>query len=411
MISDPRHQLLDVYAAALRAVEGRRLVHDYLGRQRLTAPVYLVAIGKAAPAMAQGAVEALGPQLQQGLVITKHGYGETMGMDPRLLLLEAAHPVPDAASLVAGAALLDFLQQAPAAATLLFLISGGASALVEVLPAGMDLGQWQAVNGWLLASGWDIARINRVRRALSRIKGGRLAGYLQGRTTYNLLLSDVPGDNPGTIGSGLLVAAEEEDRLTPFVGLPAHLSGVLPAAPPAWPDAKDFAPISTIILGSNHDACIAAVAAGHALGVQVYAAPGVLQGDATECGRAVAAQVRDGAPGLYVWGGETTVQLPPTAGRGGRCQQLALAAAEVIAGQNTIYLLAAGTDGSDGPTEEAGALVDGGTLERAALEGLSAADYLRRADAGTFLEASGDLIQTGPTGSNVMDLVLALKTA
>lgn len=408
MNPEPRRQLLDIYAAALQAVDGLRLVGDYLGQHVLPAPLYLLAIGKAAPAMAQGAQEALGPALQQGLVITKHGYGEPAGLDKGLRLLEAGHPLPDASSLAAGAALLDFLQQAPADANLLFLISGGASALVEVLPEGMGLAQWQAVNDWLLASGWDIGRINRVRRALSRIKGGRLAAHLQGRRTWNLLLSDVPGDDPATIGSGLLVAPVTADA-TPYAGLPAPLLNTLPE-PPASVAVESFTTITTEILGSNRDARIAAVAAAHALGLEVHAAPGLLQGDAAECGRTLASMLCDGPPGLYVWGGETTVQLPAEPGRGGRCQQLALAAAEVLAGRSDVFLLAAGTDGSDGPTEDAGALVDGGTLERAALDGFYAADCLRCADAGSLLEASGDLIQTGPTGSNVMDLVLALKT-
>jgi hydroxypyruvate reductase len=135
----------------------------------------------------------------------------------------------------------------------------------------------------------------------------------------------------------------------------------------------------------------------------------MLKGDARVAGAAIATRIKEGLPGLYLWGGETTVTLPPVPGRGGRCQTLALEAAVAIAGRQDCFLLAAGTDGSDGPGEDAGALVDGGTTARGAADCFDAQDALSRADAGTFLEASGDLLSTGPTGTNVMDVVFALK--
>lgn len=407
MPPQPRRLLLDIYAAALRAVDGRHAVRERLTRDAPAGPLLMVAIGKAASAMAVGAADALGGRLAAGLVITRHGYADPC--PPRTRVLEADHPLPGAASLAAGRTLLDFIAAAPPGAPFLFLISGGASALVEVLPPGVDTAQLHAANDWLLASGWDIGRINRVRRALSCIKGGRLAQRLAGHPVLNLLLSDVPGDDLAAIGSGLLVPPAEGGT-EPADSLPPWLQALVEAAPPL-PQAGDFGAIRSEILRGNGDARDAAAAAGRDLGLAVHQVPGLLQGDAAAAGRTLAREVLAGAAGLYVWGGETTVRLPPQPGRGGRCQNLALAAAEKLAGHDEIYLLAAGTDGSDGPGEDAGALVDGSTVERGRLECFDARESLARADAGGFLEASGDLIQTGPTGSNVMDLVLALKLA
>ncbi len=408
MNTDNRRLLLDIYAAALRAVDGRVVVRERLSRHVATRPIHVVAIGKAASAMMQGAIEALGEGIAAGLVITRHGYADAA--EHRIRVLEADHPLPGAASLAAGQALLDFIAATPADTPLLFLISGGASALVEVLPATLNAAQLQAANDWLLASGWDIGRINRVRRGLSCIKGGRLARHVAGRPVLNLLISDVPGDDPATIGSGLLVPARDAvpDAEAP-AQLPPWLAAQLAAAPPL-PVATEFSAIHTEILCSNRDARAAAVAAGQMRGLTVYRHDELIQGDAAAAGQALAQHVLTGPSGLHVWGGETTVRLPPRPGRGGRCQTLALAAAQVLA-DSPVVLLAAGTDGSDGPGEDAGALVDGETISRGELECFNARECLARADAGNFLEASGDLIQTGPTGSNVMDLVLALKRA
>lgn len=406
-MDDARQQLLRVYAAVLKAVDGAAAAHNRLVHAQVGQAVHLVAIGKAAVAMAHGACDALGDRLAAALVITKHGYGDPDWRDPRVTLLEAGHPLPDADSLTAGDRLLQFIQQAPADAPFVFLISGGASALVEVLPEGVGLEQLRAANEWLLGCGWDIARINRIRRALSCIKGGRLARHLGERPVLNLLLSDVPGDDPAVIGSGLLVPDPLLSSPLPD-GVPAWLRS-LAARTPAPPAA--VAAVTTEMLLSNRDARVAALAAAIANGWQVHAVPGLVTGDALERGRELAASLLAGPHGLYILGGETTVRLPAVPGRGGRCQALALAAAQLLSGHEECYLLAAGTDGSDGPTEDGGALVDGGTIARGALGGLDADECLARADAGSFLEASGDLIQTGPTGSNVMDVILALKMA
>lgn len=406
MTSDPRQSLLRIYHAALAAVHGQRCVANELVRYPLRGPIHLVAIGKAAAAMTEGALAVVGDQIVAGLVVTKHGHlTPALAVRPQLRLLEADHPLPGPASLAAGEALLRFLAAAPNTARFLFLVSGGTSSLVEVLPPELDLATYRRVNDWLLASGLDIGAMNRVRKRLSLIKGGRLLRYLHGRPARNLLISDVPGDDPGSIGSGLLVPQHTAAEMPPVPDWLAEL-----VATDGTADVEStFSDVEVKVIAGNRHALAAAVAAAGEMGLVARRQPRTLDGDATAAGWACAARLLEGEPGVYLWGGETTVRLPPNPGRGGRNQSLALAAALELAGHTGVYLLAAGTDGTDGPTEDAGALVDGGTLARGETEGLDAAGALAAADAGRFLEAAGDLVQTGPTGTNVMDLVIALK--
>ncbi len=399
MTDAPRQRLLQGFDSALAAVRGDRAVIRVLREASPSRPLRLLAMGKAAMAMAHGACEALGEQVRDGLVVTKHGYGGPLPTGLRLI--EAGHPVPDDDSLVAGQAALAMVDTLPDDAELLALISGGASALVEVLPPGMTLDDLRRLNQWLLASGLAIHQMNRIRQAVSCIKGGRLAARLGDRPARVLLISDVMGDDPALIASGPFHAPVATE-------LPADL-------PPAIRElldrfAQPFPPVPKVphqIIASNRLAREAVIR--DAGDMPVFDHGETLTGDAARTGERIVTELTTAVPGLHVWGGETTVTLPPSPGRGGRNQHLALAAAIAMAGRDDLWLLAAGTDGSDGPTSDAGALVDGGTVRRGERAGLSAADCLARADAGTFLEASGDLISTGPTGTNVMDLVLALK--
>jgi hydroxypyruvate reductase len=405
---DHRRNLLEIYRAALAAVEGRGAVRRHLQAHPLEGPLHLVAVGKAATSMTLGALDALGDQISDGLVICKHGHGDPeLERVGRLTYLESDHPVPGEQSLAAGRALVDYFDRAPDAARFLVLGSGGASSLVELLPEGCDLAWLQRLTDWLLSGGYDIGTMNRVRKAFSRIKGGRLRRWLRGRPALNLLISDVPGDDPAVVGSGLLV---------PDHGAPAPLPDELPDwARVQLHDTADVDSqedrVDTVLVARNADACAAAREAAVGLGYAVFADDGDLDGDAVEAAHALVAQLVADAPGLRIWGGETTVQLPEAPGRGGRNQHLALAAALELAGRNDMLLLAAGTDGTDGPGEDAGALVDGGTVRRGELHAGAAATCLARADAGTFLAAAGDLLQTGPTGTNVMDLALGLRLA
>lgn len=407
MAGDPRQTLLEVFLAALAAVSGRVRVHDFLARDAPSAPVYLIALGKAACPMAQGAHEALGDAIRDGFVVTKRGHAEPLPWP----VLEAAHPVPDESSLAAGEGLLRFAAAVPAAGHVLVLLSGGASALVERLPSGAGLDLLQRMNQWLLASGRDIAAMNRVRKRLSLIKGGRLAAQLAPRAVTCLAVSDVPEDDLRFIGSGPLVPDETAAR-EPVEDAPADVRSALLAAPALpRPDDPCFARVRTEIIARLADAKAAAARAAGARGLSAAVHPEFVEGEAVDTGGRLARAVLASAPGVVqIWGGETTVRLPPDPGRGGRNQTLALSAARVLQGRPGTLLLAAGTDGTDGPTTDAGALVDDETVARGAEAGFDADAALARADAGSFLEASGDLIQTGPTGTNVMDLVLGLRT-
>ena len=401
--------MLSIYSSALAAVHGKRCVEQYLSARRLVGEVYVVAVGKAADAMLHGARTALDGQVRAALLITKPGHvAATLKDIPGIAIIESGHPLPDEASLRAGQEMLNFISAAPNDAQLLFLISGGTSSLVEVLPEGVDLDDLQLANQWLLASGLDIHKMNVIRKRLSRIKGGQLAEYLHGRRVLQLLISDVPGDNPADIGSGLLMQDDDVSSLPSR--LPEWLKAKLNCYQPSVLEHAKFIGIETYIVASLSRALDAAAAQVNRLGYKVQLHTNPIIGNAAQVGRRLANELIERPPCVHLWGGETTVVLPPNPGRGGRNQQLALAAAEVIDGHNNICLLAAGTDGSDGSGGDAGALVDGGTILRGTEQGMNAADCLSRADAGSFLEKSGDLVNTGPTGTNVMDIVIGLKS-
>lgn len=400
-----RSQLLQLYRIALTAVSGESAVRHFLQRHPMRGACSLVAIGKPAAAMAKGAQQALGERLRRGLVITKQGHADPQLDRPGWLQLESSHPIPDERSLAAGEALLQFLAELPQGEPLLFLLSGGASALVEVLPPEMSGEQLRELNRWLLASALPISEMNAIRKRLSRIKGGKLIPYLQGRPCLQLMLSDVPGDALPVIGSGPLLVERYSAPIT--AALPPWLQTLLAGAPPIAVNQSEN--IESHIIASNDLARDALVAETRRSGLNLINQPGHFQGDVLELAVQFCETVLSGPQGLYLWGGEGSVLLPAHPGRGGRNQQLALAAARYLAGHDNVVLLAVGTDGSDGPTEDAGALVDGGTVQRGEWEGLDALAALEQADAGRFLEASGDLVHTGPTGTNVMDLVIAWK--
>ncbi len=404
-----RAQMLDIARAALAAVNGAAVVRRTLDGD--SCAVDLVAIGKAAVAMASGALRSTGVVVERGLVIAPHGLGRSeLAAHPNVRMITASHPLPDRHSLEAGRQLVDFVASAPPDGRLLFLISGGTSALVEQLPDGLTLTDWRRANAWLLGSGLAIDAVNVVRRGLSNLKGGRLARHLAGRSARVLLLSDVPGDRPCNIGSGLLVADPGPPLAPETLGLPSWLVRMLGRTVPG-PAADDpvFGRMDVQVVAGNRQALAGAEKRARELGFIPSIAPAPLSGDARAKGRQIAEALLAMPIGMIIYGGETVVTLPKQPGRGGRNQHFALAAAEVLAGHEGLFLMALGTDGRDGPTADAGALVDGGTLPRGAAAGLDAKTCLDRADAGRFLSASGDLIRTGPTGTNVMDLVIGLR--
>ncbi|MEN8170152.1 MAG: DUF4147 domain-containing protein [Pseudomonadota bacterium] len=400
-----RSQLLQLYRIALDAVSGEAAVTRFLHDNSINKKCSVVAVGKAAAAMAKGAQQELGEQLRAGLIITKRGHSDPRLDTGRIVQMESAHPVPDLSSLTAGNALLEFLATLPANEPLLFLLSGGASSLVEVLPPEMSAQQLAELNHWLLASGLSIREMNAIRKHLSRIKGGKLIPYLKGRPCLQLLISDVPGDELNVIGSGLLIP---DTKPVPIIAsLPEWLQLLIDIQPITETD--DVVNIDSHIIASNDYAREALVLAAQEMGIVTHNHPGHFEGDAETLAAQFCEELVHAPVGLQIWGGESSVVLPEHPGRGGRNQHLALAAARYLTGHDDLLLLSAGTDGSDGPTEDSGALVDGGSLQRGEWQGESALDALEGADAGCFLEVSGDLIHTGPTGTNVMDLVIGWK--
>ena len=409
--ADPRDLLLKGLRAALDATGGQESVRRRLTEARDFRPRFAFAVGKAAPAMMAGAFDVPGCRIERALVVTKHGHaGEVLDSGWPVTVVESSHPIPDESCLAAGRALVDFVDAVPAGADVLALMSGGASALVEVLPEGFGVRDLARVNEALLAGGHPIGVMNRVRKRISRIKGGRLAQRLAARRTLNLAISDVPGDDPKVIGSGLLVAHADDDIAIDGLDLPPWLVEMGRRAP-LLSGAEATDRIRTELVARPADARAAAAGVYRAAGVEVVEHRDLLEGNALEVGCRIGRALAGGAPAAHVQASETTVMLPPRPGRGGRCQSLALAAALELRDRAGVYLLAAGTDGTDGPGEDAGAIVDGKTVARGVAAGLDPGRCLHAADAGTFLEASGDLVRTGPTGTNVMDLVVALKTA
>jgi glycerate 2-kinase len=401
--------LVVCYRAALEAVDARRCVRDDLQRRPPNGEWHVVAIGKAAGAMAQGAIDALGARIAGGRVVVPRDHlpadfaGARYGID----VLTSSHPVPDARSLAAGEAVAEYVTSLPPDASLLFLVSGGASSLVEWLRPGVTLEDLQALNRWALAAAVPITELNALRRRVSRLKGGGLARLAGRRRSLALMISDVPRDDPRVIGSGLLHAGTPATAATYRV--PEDLQAALDRAAPGADGEIRRIPLR--IVATLRMACEAAASAARGRGLEARVSPRRLVGEAGTVARRLAASLRDLPPGtLQVWGGETTVALPPQPGRGGRNQHLALAAAIELERRHAAQaaLLAAGTDGIDGATQDAGALVDAGTCMRGRDAGFDPHVSLAAADSGTFLEASGDLLHTGATLTNVGDLVLGL---
>ena len=335
-------------------------------------------------------------------------------LPPTIKSFVGAHPVPDERSLAAGAALLEYAAQLGTPERcdepVLLLVSGGASALAEVLQPNVTLADLQALTHAALADGADIVELNRRRRAVSRLKGGQFVAALGARRVQALLVSDVPGDDPTVIGSGLACGVEPEARparLQVVARLENALDALIAAAAAEGCVLQRlpgrFAGEASAVAGQFVNECLAR-GAGADTGIGI--------GIGTDTGT-------DTGTGL-LWGGESTVVLPAEPGRGGRNQHLALAAAIDLADRverasrdgsvdpTHLLLLAAGTDGIDGNSEDAGALVDVDTVLRGEVGlGTTAAAALAAANSGAFLEASGDLIHTGRTATNVGDILVA----
>ncbi len=384
--------------------------------QALTPPdnVILVAIGKAAWRMAQAAQSEWGRRISRGIVITKyhHAQGQIAGLE----IFEAGHPLPDENGLAATRRALDITANLTARDTVLFLVSGGGSALFEALVEGVSLADLTNVTRQLLNCSANIVEINTMRKRLSTVKGGRFAQHVAPARVLALVLSDVLGDRLDSIASG----PAYPDATTPAdaqaiaaryqLDLPPAVCAALERDTP-----KSLNNVDTFIIGSVRVAAEAAATAAQKLGYAPLILTTTLDGEAREAGRFLAAIAREvmasnqpaPRPAAIVLGGETVVNVKGN-GLGGRNQELALAAALAIEGLDNVAIASVGTDGTDGPTDAAGGVVDGGTVARLRAGGGHPRQLLDNNDAYHALAISGDLLITGPTGTNVNDISLAL---
>ncbi|MDP3171784.1 MAG: glycerate kinase [Polaromonas sp.] len=392
----------------------------------------VIGAGKAGGSMAQ-AVEALWPADAplEGLVVTRYHHIPPRPADlpQRIEIVEAAHPVPDAAGLQAAERILQMVQGLTRDDLVLCLISGGGSALLTLPAEGLSLEDKQGINKALLNSGANIGEMNCVRKHLSRIKGGRLAAACAPATVVTLTISDVPGDDPSVIASGPTVpdASTCADALAILkrynIDIPAALTAQLEsgALETPKPGDKAFDGHAVHMIATPQQSLEAAAAAARAAGISAYILSDEMEGESREVGKVHAALARAVAnkgqpfskPCVILSGGETTVTVRPrqpgdAKGRGGRAGEFCLGLALALQGQPGVYALAADTDGIDGMEENAGAFVAPDTLARAVAQGMKVDRYLDRNDAYGYFEPLGDLVVTGPTHTNVNDFRVLL---
>ena len=390
-----------IIRASLRAVQPDAAVQRALQEFSCAGRVVLIAIGKAAWAMANAAWDTLSTRITSGAVITK--YGHSRGPIGPLQIFEAGHPVPDEAGLRAAQAALELTRGLREEDCVLFLISGGGSALFEspLVPLGQ-----------LLSCGADIVEINTIRKRLSAVKGGRFALHCRPAPVFSVVLSDILGDPLDMIASG--PAAPDSSTCAEALAVVRKyglrlsdraLAFLQTETPKALPNAVSR------VTGSVRALCDAAEQAAQTLGYRCIRLTDCLSCEAREAGRFLAAVARTHAspsePLAFLAGGETVVHLTGS-GRGGRNQEVALAAAEGLAGLAQAAVFSFGSDGTDGPTDAAGGFVDQDSFAALRAAGLDPADILRRNDAYPALERIGGLIHTGPTGTNVNDLAMLL---
>lgn len=381
----------------------------------ITGRVVLISIGKAAWRMASAAHEILGRRVARGCVVTKDGH--SMGPIGSLEIFEAAHPVPEARNLDATRRAVSMTEGLLPEDTVLFLISGGGSALFELPLDGISLEDTADMTSQLLACGADIVEINTLRKRISSVKGGKFAQICAPARVFSIVLSDVLGDRLDSIASGPAYPDSSTSADAVAIArkhglkLPGRVWDAFSAETP-----KQLDNVSARIAGSVSALCDGArkVLAGRGFGC-VNLLTTTLDCDASEAGaffaalarEAVRARAAGGESVAFVAGGETVVKLKGS-GKGGRCQEMALSAALRMEGLPGVVFLAAGSDGTDGPTDAAGGLADGGTAGRIRAAGLDPSAMLGNNDAYHALSAAGDLFMTGPTGTNVNDLFLLL---
>ncbi len=390
-----------------------------------TEKIFVIGAGKATASMASGIERILGSRISEGHIVVKYGHARELRY---ITITEASHPVPDHNGFIATGRILGITDKAGGNDLVICLISGGGSALFVDYPEGSGENDVIILNELLVRCGADIAEINSVRKHLSRIKGGQLARSVYPATLVNLMLSDVPGDEPDIIASGPACPDRStfddamdvvrryglEDKLP--ASLLDHLlrgkAGTIDETPK--PDDHIFERCHNIIAGNNMKALEGAYRTAESLGLKAIIADFNLTGTVEDAARYIidtSLSYRNDTsftrPACILFGGETTVTVTGK-GKGGRNQHLALLCAELISGEKGITLLAAGTDGTDGPTEAAGAVVDPYVFREASVKGLDPHDYISSHDSYNFFSDNGGLVITGPTGTNVMDIVVVI---
>ena len=429
-------QALDVLDAALTAVSPAQAIRRTLRRDGDTLlvadrpydlqrfrRVLVVGAGKATAPMARAVEELLADRLTAGTVTVKYGYTEPV---ERITIREAGHPIPDAAGVAATQAMVELLREADAHTLVLCLISGGGSALMPLPVPGVTLADLQALTEALLRSGAPIQALNTVRKHLSQVAGGQLARLAYPATVVALIVSDVVGSPLDVIASGPTVADESTFQQAWQVleqygvlsqaseAIRQHLhrgmSGAIPETPK--PDDPALASVHNVVIADNARAAEAAAERATALGFNTLLLTTYLEGEAREVGRVLAALAKEivwrghpvPPPACLIAGGETTVTVRGN-GKGGRNQELALSAALSIRGIANVVIASLATDGTDGPTDAAGGLVDGHTVARGEAAGGNAIAALNDNDSYTFLQRANALLMTGPTNTNVNDLM------
>lgn len=389
-----------------------KAVREAVREFTITGDVYVAAIGKAAWVMAQAAAGFLGERLKRGVAVTK--YAHSKGELDKFRIIEAGHPTPDENSVKGAEAVLELVEEASAGDTVLLLLSGGGSSLVELPMPGLALADIQGVTKQLLFCGADITEINVLRKKLSAIKGGKLAAHIRHGRAYSVILSDVLGDQPDMIASGLTYpdssTVEDVRRIVEkyHLKLDEKIESVLGGSDGTMAACFGVG-IENHVVGSVEELCRAAATHAEELGYQAHILATSMQSEAREAGRWIVSEAGQGykRPFALIAGGETVVKVTGK-GLGGRNQELALAAAKELRGRENMLLFSLGSDGTDGPTDAAGGIVDGSTALRLERLGLEVEQVLADNDSYHALSQVEGLIMTGATGTNVNDVTVLL---
>lgn len=438
-ISKLRQDAKDIFKAGLEAVDPKEAVKRHMQLKDETLIVnekrydlrqfdniYVVGGGKAGASMSMAVEEIFGDLITEGFVNVKYGYTAKLR---KIRIHEAAHPVPDEAGIRGVEEIVKLVENAKENDLLICLISGGGSALLPLPLPGISLNEKQEVTKKLLACGASINEINAVRKHISKIKGGQLARFSYPATLITLILSDVIGNYLDVIASGPTVpdsstfddVKEILKRYKIWNNIPDTVKnyiekgrkGEMPETPKAGEDV--FSKTQNVVIGSNIQAVLAAEKKARKLGYHTMVLSSFVEGETKDVAKVHAAIAKEvlqsgnpvSSPACIVSGGETTVTIRGK-GKGGRNQEFCLAAALDIAGLNSVTILSGGTDGTDGPTDAAGAICDGKTVERAVDKQMQIQNYLSDNNSYTFFKNLDDLLITGPTNTNVMDLRLVL---